>query len=411
MNVETLKRRDRARTTDALSASDARAELAPSGLPEPTARSAPRGRVVEIDALRGLAAATVVLWHSFLIFPRVGPDTRGDGLTALNAVKYSPLHVFFAGTQAVIVFFVISGFVLALPFLGHRKQRYPRFLIRRVARIWPAYAIACAIGFGAAAAIGGDHIGALSSWFNTEWQHPVTGSAVAQHLALVDQFDTGAFIPVLWSLVHEMRISIVFPLLVLMVVFGRPVVVLLGLAVFSFVAVKVVPATGDAGDWSHTARYVPCFAIGILIAKYRHPLIERLKLMPRSGRLLLAGVSLLLYTYHWWVPAANIPLHKPVVEGAAETLGAAGWVLLAMASAQAGRVLRTRPLQFLGRVSYSLYLVHAIVILALVHLLYGKVRVVLILPAVWAISVCLATLGEKYVERPGIALGRRLSRA
>lgn len=411
MNVTALRRRERPRTADALTATDARAEQAPSELPEPTARRVPPGRVLEIDALRGLAAATVVLWHSFLIFPRVGPDTRGDGLTALNAVKYSPLHVFFAGNQAVITFFVISGFVLALPFLGHRKPRYPRFLMRRVARIWPAYAIACGIAFAAYAVIGGGHVDGLSSWFNAEWKHPLTGGVVVQHLALVDQFDTGAFIPVLWSLVHEMRISIVFPLVVLAVAFGRPVLVLLGLAAFTVVAAKVVPATGDAGDWAHTARYVSCFGVGILIAKYRHPLIERVRSARPSGRMLLALLALLLYTYHYWVPADGSALHKPAVKGAAETLGAAGWVLLAMGSVRAGRLLRTAPLQFLGRISYSLYLVHAIVILALVHLLHGHVATLLILPAVWAISICLATLGEKYVERPGIAIGRRLAGA
>jgi peptidoglycan/LPS O-acetylase OafA/YrhL len=67
-------------------------------------------------------------------------------------------------------------------------------------------------------------------------------------------------------------------------------------------------------------------------------------------------------------------------------------------------------MQFLGRISYSLYLVHGVVLLALVHVLYGEIPLVALLVAVWAVSVGLATLGEIYVERPSIALGRRLTR-
>jgi len=74
-----------------------------------------RDRIVELDALRGLAAVSVVLWHSFILFPSATADTRNKGYTLLNVVKYSPLHGVWAGPQAVLLFFMISGFVLALP--------------------------------------------------------------------------------------------------------------------------------------------------------------------------------------------------------------------------------------------------------------------------------------------------------
>jgi peptidoglycan/LPS O-acetylase OafA/YrhL len=67
-------------------------------------------------------------------------------------------------------------------------------------------------------------------------------------------------------------------------------------------------------------------------------------------------------------------------------------------------------MQYLGRISFSLYLVHAIVLLALLHLFAGRVPVGVLLVALWPLAIGLATLGERYIERPSVVLGRRLTR-
>jgi peptidoglycan/LPS O-acetylase OafA/YrhL len=336
----------------------------------------------------------------------MGADTRGLGLTALNIGKYSPLHALFSGSEAVLVFFVISGFVLSLPYFGPRKPTYRRFLVRRVARIWPAYAVACGIAFLAASLIGGGHIAALSSWFNGEWQQPVTGAVVVKHLALIDRFQTGTFDPVLWSLVHEMRISIIFPLLFFVIVWGRPLIMLAGVVVWTVLAVRL--GGSDNSALVISLRYIGCFALGVLVAKYRHVLVGWLQSVPSRVRVLFAIATLLLYTYPWWMPNISVA-HKAILDFGAVMLASAGWLLLALASQRTGALLRSVPLQFLGRISYSLYLVHAIVVLALVHLLYGRLPLALILVGVWVLSLGLATLGERYVERPSMLLGRRIA--
>ena len=71
--------------------------------------------------------------------------------------------------------------------------------------------------------------------------------------------------------------------------------------------------------------------------------------------------------------------------------------------------MRARPLVFLGRISYSLYLFHLIVILALVNGLYGHAPLMFILFLAGALSIVTAWCAYRFVEVPAMNLGRRLS--
>jgi peptidoglycan/LPS O-acetylase OafA/YrhL len=90
-------------------------------------------------------------------------------------------------------------------------------------------------------------------------------------------------------------------------------------------------------------------------------------------------------------------------------LGASGFLLFALTSVASRRTLTSAPVRWLGRISYSLYLFHAIVLLAMLNLLFGRIP----LWAIWALTLCaallLATLSYRLLERPSITLGHRLS--
>jgi peptidoglycan/LPS O-acetylase OafA/YrhL len=366
-------------------------------------------RLPEVDGLRGLAAATVVLHHSLTVLQPVHDDTRAQGLTALNALKYSPLDVLVVGTQLPFLFFLISGFVLGIPFVNGRAPGFFRFLVKRVTRVWPAYAAACFLAFLAATVIGGKAIPSLSRWTAGVWQGPVTGGTVGQHLTLVTNFQTRGFDPVIWSLVHEMRVSLVFPVLAALVLWQRRwwLAVAASIAV-AYVAIRVMPAGSGMTSYLRTAAYLQFFVSGIVLARYRTVVIDRVRSSTAASRVVLAAGSLLLYTSPWWLP--NVAgARGRFVDLEAVLLGAMGFLVLAISAPWAGAVLRTRPVQYLGRISYSLYLVHAIVLLALLHLFYGRAPIAVLLIALWPVALVLAALGERYIERPSVALGRRLT--
>jgi peptidoglycan/LPS O-acetylase OafA/YrhL len=89
-------------------------------------------------------------------------------------------------------------------------------------------------------------------------------------------------------------------------------------------------------------------------------------------------------------------------------LGALGAVLIAAASPLAHRALAIAPLAWLGRISYSLYLVHLPALLAIGHILSGRAPVGAILVAAFTAALVLAQAVRACVEGPSIFLSTQL---
>ena len=92
------------------------------------------GRIDSLNSLRGLAALIVLLHHCYYMLD-------GSKTGELSIVRLSPLRLFIAGHAAVIVFFLLSGFVLALPYRSEQPNALC-FIIRRACRIYIPFASA-----------------------------------------------------------------------------------------------------------------------------------------------------------------------------------------------------------------------------------------------------------------------------
>src|SRR5258708_1027684 len=95
-------------------------------------------RVDQLDSLRGLAAVNVMASHLLLCVPLIfaGVHDRDGANRFTYAILYTPLHLFIAANEAVILFFILSGFVLSLPFFSPQAPSYRELAIRRVCRIY-----------------------------------------------------------------------------------------------------------------------------------------------------------------------------------------------------------------------------------------------------------------------------------
>jgi peptidoglycan/LPS O-acetylase OafA/YrhL len=178
-------------------------------------------RLETLDSLRGLAALCVVIHHSLIIRPIWYDDTHHVRSAALaNLFKYTPLRIVWAGHEAVMLFFVLSGFVLSLPYLSGRSLPYRAYLAKRFCRIYVPCLVAVTVGILLRQLFVTPHPPGVSHWMDDIWKPPLTLGLFGSYTLLAGSFNLSNFDPVLWSLVHEIRISMLLPLIAAFVLPG-----------------------------------------------------------------------------------------------------------------------------------------------------------------------------------------------
>jgi peptidoglycan/LPS O-acetylase OafA/YrhL len=350
------------------------------------------GQITELQSLRGIAAATVMIGHCLISY---GPSALLIGLSEL-----------LNGRAAVAVFFVLSGYVLTCSL---QRGRFDRdailgFYVRRGFRLYPAIWVASAFG--------------LAYLFALHWQIPPDRAGpLIQQSFRPDRFDTlhivtsfagmtTFVIPQLWTIFIEIVASIAMPGIAFVALYRRqwfPCV--LGVALL---ASLTIPNT-----YYHVTLYLIDFVVGagLAIPGLAMRLFQNApaRLLVSLGLVMLACTRFLPLEY--WGAAANL------LELAAATL-----IIGALIGANEKVYLfRSRVLRFLGDISYSLYLLHFVVLCTVVKLFTllqwaSGTSVSIYVLAILAtcltstITIMLAWLSYVYVEEPGIKLGKRLLR-
>ncbi len=338
-------------------------------------------RLAALDALRGLAALTVVLHHLWLL-----GAWQPSAAWQWRLLRYTPLHIIVEGRQPVILFFVLSGYVLARALL-RAPVGYGTFMVRRFTRIYLPFAAAILVSDAAYALIDPSGPRPFSAWFGGLWSNGSGLSTLLGHLALPgtgrDDLD-----PVIWSLVHELRISAIVPAL-LWAARRRLAPMMLASAALQ-VATGIDPGgkpfwgQGALGSLLVTGYFVPFFVLGIALAA-REPRLPAWSTWP----LLLAAMALL-----------------SGAAGANDLAYGAGATLLIALAPRCDRMLSVAPLLFLGRISYSLYLVHLPLFLVVIYALHaGSAALPLLVPA----SLLAGWGFNALVERPSQRLGALLT--
>jgi peptidoglycan/LPS O-acetylase OafA/YrhL len=96
--------------------------------------------------------------------------------------------------------------------------------------------------------------------------------------------------------------------------------------------------------------------------------------------------------------------------GVAPHLGAILLLISVIGSRRAQEVLEKRPCLWAGRISYSLYLSHLVVLLTLISIFHRLVPISVILVLMIPLALALAEVLFRSLERPAIALGHLLER-
>ncbi|HET9470528.1 MAG TPA: acyltransferase, partial [Usitatibacter sp.] len=381
---------------------------APAGLRES------RKYFPELESLRGLAILLVFAYHA-------------DGVLVGTKHHASPLLAFArAGHTGVALFFILSGFLLSLPFLaeaaGGKRQARRAYYVRRALRILPLYWTAVIVSTALS-------VRSLAG-LNDAWPFLIFAKALTSQYALWP-YSIGW-----WSLATEVQFYLLLPLLPLLARSRRRLFCALAvyaLAYGTFVArLWHLPSmTWNIDLYSNVFGRAPLFMWGIFAAwLYRThgtAIRERLAATPwirRGGAdvALAATFVALGYLLRWAVirgfwdleVTRRHPWH--VVEGA---LWASILLLLLLAPLRTKRVLANPVLGAIGIVSFSLFIIHIPVVALTVLILRGRYPDALtawnpgsaaLMAAVFV--ACLAASVATYwtIERPFLVRKARLDR-
>ncbi len=361
-----------------------------------------------LEVLRGLAALGVAAFHSWYS-PWL--DANGQAHTFLAALSSDGVlariarsigRVIANGDGAVVIFFVLSGFVLAGSLERGPPQIAPaarRFLIARLFRIYPAIAVTV-IMFAVAFWLTGKQLMGADSF---------TPAKLLSNIALLEV----SIDPVMWSLqVEVLAIPLVFAAYFM---FRR-----LGTAALAALSALLI-ALSFSGGWQnalpgvHQFGTVFAFMLGVMAYVVARPLVKELS--PRTAQVALAGAAIAFFATR---PLIGFASNWSVILEAA--LGAAIVALLAFARSEKPNALLDSPVaRFYGRISYSFYLLHPLTLLVLwsepallgrpvaAGVPEGVVAVMLFIGSTLAVTP-LAYAMQRWIERPGIAAGRKVAK-
>lgn len=317
-------------------------------------------------------------------------------------INATPLRVIFDGNDSVSIFFALSGFVLFLTVRKTASFGYVPYLVRRFMRLYVPFAAAILGSALLYVLVRPEAIPDATFWLaHLSWQAPPSPGLIGWHLALTDYSDLQGLDNVMWSLVQEARFSIVFPVLAWCVSRNWVVATVVAACVSVGAHLVVLRHTADwRFDPAETSQYLFLFVGGAALALNATAVRSWIENAPRAARIALWVAAVLLVAF----PVKSVV--GIVAYGAAIAL-----VALCFADRDAQSVLSHPALSWLGRVSYSLYLVHVPILVAAAHLFYGKLPLSFVVPGAIVVSLVVSELSYRFVEKPSIDLGRRFSAA
>jgi peptidoglycan/LPS O-acetylase OafA/YrhL len=347
------------------------------------------GRVVGLDGIRGLAALYVVAYH---IFVRAWPKYP----SAYHAPFWAAWLSY--GRGAVAMFIVLSGFSLGLgpARSGWKLKSTATYAHRRAWRILPPYWAALVFSL-------------VMTWFvlaQPGWPVPNGKSVVVYGLLVQDVFAVGSPNRAFWSIAIEAQLYVLLPLLLLLVrrVSARAMVGLVAAIVVTIGVLGPHVPLMNSALVKFTPDLAVLFAVGLLAAGIVTA-DERTRSRPWAGYALAATVPaialMVLKGATWssinlfWLDLAWAP--------------ALGCFLAAVATSRPRfvvRFLNSRMPRSLGSCSYSLYLTHTPIVIAVSYgLVLGRVSsgtpMFLVLMAILLpITVCFARMFAAVFEIP-----------
>ena len=356
--------------------------------------------VPALDGIRGVAVMLVFVSHLHMI---ISPDPFFIEVTPWSFVN----RTFKGGFLGVDIFFVLSGFLITSILLKERSSNQSgmvsRFYKRRALRLLPALYALLIVDFF------------VSRWENfpkdIQWRTTWHALLYLNNWNIVWNFGaTQDDLGHLWSLGIEEQFYIVWPIVMITIAALKipPKIAISLTAIFAvFVTWHRLDLWNNGVSWLflyvRTDARVDSLLIGATFAYvYRHYRV------PPKILNLLATSSFIGFIYIKY-RFGSLPLHPFLFQGGFTVIAVlAGTIILAAAEGAwfANRVLISRPLTVIGKISYGLYLWHLPVFFVLGrHVTSGPKPLRILIGIVIASAV--TSLSWYFVEKPFLNIKNR----
>ena len=322
-------------------------------------------RLLELDALRGIAALGVVIFHYAVAFR----DQYSYALDIFPILRY-----FRYGKHGVELFFLISGFVILMS-LG-RTRNGSDFVFGRFSRLYPAYWVAVVMSFTIATV-------ANFPGLQIDWKDALINLTMFQQFLNVPSID-GNY----WTLGLELSFYIIMIVLFmarLLKHINLVAIVWLLIVSAGFLLEKKAGLVLDSRIKSLLVLdYAHLFIVGMM---FYGMYIKGFSIRKYS---IIAACLMISLVKHGWEAALFATAFVVIF-----TLILKGYLAF----------INIKPLLFLGAISYNLYLNHLYLGLVVIRGLERfKLNINIAISIALVLSIFLATVITFYIERPAIKL-------
>lgn len=315
------------------------------------------GHIPALDGLRAIAVILVLLRHSGSVYLRLTGNE-----VAYHALFENPFgHFFLNGWIGVDLFFLLSGYLISRPFFVRQVVGLKYYLARRALRILPAYLVTLAL------IVGGVFPGYIIDTANMAWR-------VSYHLLFLQDYLPSNILVVLWSLGVEEKFYLLCPLLL-------PLILKLPNTRYQYAALLGIVLLAPAArglTWLHDGQpdaYYDLFRtyrspfhacidglfLGVLIARYQTDKTIRHVSLPTARLIMYGGFAALLtlmFSHELLDYSAMLALVlRPTGVDLIMALIVFGTVMGGGGAWLAGTMMR-----YVGKISYSIYLLHVLVL-------------------------------------------------
>ncbi|SFD05807.1 Peptidoglycan/LPS O-acetylase OafA/YrhL, contains acyltransferase and SGNH-hydrolase domains [Algibacter pectinivorans] len=348
-------------------------------------------KLPNLDALRFFLALLVIVFH----LPNL---SRNQGLPF-----YNDLPIFNKGIQAVYTFFILSGFLIVrLIYLEKETGRFSirKFYLRRILRIFPLYYLVLIFGF----LFYHMFLPYLGIPFETNYslKEGLLLSVFFFPNIFAFSHDPGGILKILWSIgIEEQFYFLIAPLLYFLKK-TKILQVLIGIAILYFI---VFHSTSSAYLRNHFFVYFYLLSGGVIAILEVEKKLEFLKRSIIIPIIILSASLLFFFT--------NVFQFKDLWLTNLTAMVLLSLFIHVLSCNNFGIVIKNRIINYLGQISYGIYMLHIIALNAVVFIFikfkefafFNNIfTIILINILTFALTIILAHLSYKYFEKPFLKL-------